>query len=39
VFLLRYLADQDLRATIHAATNESEQFNCFLKWAFFGREV
>ena len=35
-FLLRYLADQELRATIQAATNKSEQFNCFLKWVFFG---
>jgi len=37
-FLLRYLADQELRATIQAATNKSEQFNCFLKWIFFGGE-
>jgi TnpA family transposase len=37
-FLLQYLADQELRATIQAATNKSEQFNCFLKWVFFGGE-
>jgi TnpA family transposase len=37
-FLLRYLADQELRATIQAATNKSEQFHGFLKWAFFGGE-
>jgi len=37
-FLLRYLAEQELRATIQAATNKSEQFNCFLKWVFFGGE-
>jgi TnpA family transposase len=37
-FLLRYLGDQELRATIQAATNKSEQFNCFLKWVFFGGE-
>ena len=36
--MLRYLADPDLRATIHAATNKTEQFNCFLKLAFFGGE-
>ena len=35
-FLLRYLADQKLRATIQAATNKSEQLNRFLKWVFFG---
>jgi len=33
-FLLRYLADQELRATIQAATNKSEQFHGFLKWRF-----
>jgi TnpA family transposase len=37
-FLLRYLADQELRSTIQAATNKSEQFNRFLKWVFFGGE-
>jgi TnpA family transposase len=37
-FLLRYLADKDLRSTIQAATNKSEQFNQFLKWVFFGGE-
>jgi hypothetical protein len=36
--LLRYLADQERRATIQAATNKSEQFNRFLKWVFFGGE-
>ncbi len=37
-FLLRYLADTELRATIQAATNKSEQLNRFLKWVFFGGE-
>jgi len=37
-FLLRYLADTELRSTIQAATNKSEQFNQFLKWVFFGGE-
>lgn len=37
-FLLRYLADKELRATIQAATNKSEQLNHFLKWVFFGGE-
>jgi TnpA family transposase len=37
-FLLRYLADPELRATIQAATNKSEQLNRFLKWVFFGGE-
>jgi TnpA family transposase len=37
-FLLRYVADQELRATIQAATNKSEQLNRFLQWVFFGGE-
>ena len=37
-FLLRYLADKELRSTIQAATNKSEQLNHFLKWVFFGGE-
>lgn len=37
-FLLRYLADEELRATIQAAMNKSEQFNAFLKWLAFGGE-
>ena len=37
-FLLRYLAEQELHATIQAATNKSEQLNRFLKWVFFGGE-
>ena len=36
--LLRYLADKELRSTIQAATNKSEQLNQFLKWVFFGGE-
>jgi TnpA family transposase len=36
LFLLRYIDDVDVRKTIHAATNKSEEFNNFTKWAFFG---
>jgi TnpA family transposase len=35
-FLLRYISDPQLRRTIHAATNKSEEFNQFAQWAFFG---
>lgn len=35
-FLLQYLADAELRATIHAATNKSETFHHFIQWLFFG---
>lgn len=38
LFLLRYIDDVDVRRTIHAATNKSEEFNGFVKWAFFGGE-
>jgi len=37
-FLLNYIADVDLRKTIHASTNKSEEFNKFVKWLFFGGE-
>ena len=37
-FLLRYLNEADLRATIQAATNKSGAFNGFAKWLFFGGE-
>jgi TnpA family transposase len=37
-FLLRYIDDAEVRQTIHAATNKSEEFNGFVKWAFFGGE-
>lgn len=37
-FLLRYINDPELRSTIHAATNKSEQFNNFAQWSFFGNE-
>ena len=37
-FLLQYLADEDLRTTIHAATNKSEAFNGFVQWLAFGGE-
>lgn len=35
-FLLRYIADNELRKVIHAATNKSEEYNGLAKWAFFG---
>lgn len=38
LFLLRYIDDVEVRRTIHAATNKSEEFNGFVKWAFFGGE-
>ena len=38
MFLLRYIDDVEVRRTIHAATNKSEEFNGFVKWAFFGGE-
>lgn len=38
IFLLRYIGDPELRSTIHAATNKSEEFNNFAKWSFFGNE-
>ncbi|MBS0193278.1 MAG: Tn3 family transposase [Proteobacteria bacterium] len=34
-----YIVDEQMRRTIHAATNNSEQFNGFLKWAFFGGDT
>lgn len=37
-FLLQYLNDEELRATIQAATNKSESFNRFAKWLAFGGE-
>lgn len=37
-FLLQYLADSELRATIQAATNKSEAFNNFVRWLSFGGE-
>ncbi|TAL55812.1 Tn3 family transposase [Pandoraea sp.] len=38
LFLLKYLNEPDLRRTIHAATNKSEQFNDFAQWLMFGGE-
>lgn len=35
-FLLNYLSDPVLRATIQAATNKSEAFNGFAQWVGFG---
>ncbi|WP_444634001.1 Tn3 family transposase [Cupriavidus oxalaticus] len=39
LFLLRYIKDPEMRRTIHAATNKSEQFNDFAKWLMFGGDV
>lgn len=36
IFLLKYISDTELRSTINAATNKSEQFNDFIKWIRFG---
>jgi len=36
LFLLKYLDEPELRRTIHAATNKSEQFNDFAQWLMFG---
>lgn len=38
MFLLRYINDIEIRNTVHAATNKNEEFNGFVKWAFFGGE-
>jgi len=38
-FILQYIDDVDLRATIQAATNKSEGFNRFAKWLSFGGGV
>ena len=35
-FLLQYLADPELRATIQQATNKSEAFNHLVQWLAFG---
>jgi TnpA family transposase len=37
-FLLRFLANQDLRRQITAATNKAESYNNFSDWLFFGGE-
>ncbi|MCH5585509.1 transposase [Shimazuella sp. AN120528] len=38
MFLLKYIANEELRSTIQVATNKSESFNSFIKWLFFGGE-
>ena len=35
---MRYIDDVEIRKTIQAATNKSEEFNGFVKWVFFGGE-
>ena len=37
-FLLDYIGSVELRRTIHAETNKTEEFNQFVKWLFFGGE-
>ena len=37
-FLLNYMGDKDLREMIHAATNKSESYTYFTKWASFGSQ-
>ena len=36
MFLLRYIAEAELRQTIQSATNKSERFNEFVQWISFG---
>ena len=38
MFLLRYISDPELRRTINAETNKTEEFHQFAGWAFFGGE-
>ncbi len=38
LFLLRYIDDNEIRKTINAATNKSEEYNGFVKWVFFGSQ-
>ena len=38
IFLLKYIEDPQMRRMISAATNKSEAFNQFIKWAFFANE-
>ena len=38
IFLLKYIADVDLRKKIQAATCKSEKFNDFIDWITFGKD-
>jgi TnpA family transposase len=38
IFLLKYISDPELRSTISAVTNKSEQLNDFIKWIRFGAD-
>jgi TnpA family transposase len=38
LFLLRFLNDEELRRTIHAATNIAEAWTAFVQWVAFGGE-
>jgi TnpA family transposase len=35
-YLMKYIGNEELRSTIQGATNKSESFNGFTKWASFG---
>ena len=37
-FLLKYISDPELRRTINAETNKTEEFHDFAQWTFFGGE-
>jgi TnpA family transposase len=38
IFLLRFVSDEEMRRTIHAATNTAEAWNGFVQWVAFGGE-
>ena len=38
LFLLKYISDPQMRRTINAETNKSEQFNGFAQWLMFGNQ-
>ena len=38
IFLLRYVADPQLRRQVYTVTNQMEAYNRFSKWFFFGDE-
>lgn len=38
IYLLEYIESPELRRAVSAATNKSEAFNQFIKWAFFAND-
>jgi len=38
IYLLEYIEDPHMRRAVSAATNKSEAFNYFIKWAFFAND-